>query len=97
MMAKKIHQKVTKYNLPIIIEPCEEGGYFAKCPVFQGCFVEAETIPQAIEYMEDAIKLFIESYRELGDPLPEEIYRYEMEDTKVEVPVNLFLPVALSV
>lgn len=69
-MAKKIRKKVTKYNLPVIIESCEEGGYFTRCPVFRGCFVESETIPQAIDYIEDAIHLFIESYKELGDPLP---------------------------
>lgn len=69
-MAKKIRKKVTKYNLPIVIEPCEEGGYFTRCPVFPGCFVESETIPQAIEYIEDVIRLFIESYKDWGDPLP---------------------------
>ena len=96
-MAKRIHKKVTKYNLPIIIEPCEEGGYFTRCPVFQGCFVESETIPQAIEYIEDVIHLFIESYKELGDPLPDEIRCYELENQKVEIPVNMFLPVELAV
>jgi len=68
-MARKIRRKVTKYNLPIVIEPCEEGGYFTRCPVFPGCFVESETTPQALEYIEDAIRLFIESHKELGDSL----------------------------
>ena len=96
-MAKKIHKKVTRYNLPIIIEPCEEGGYFTRCPVFPGCFVESETIPQAIEYIEDVIQIFIESYKRLGDPLPDEIRNYELENQEVELPVSIFLPVELAV
>ena len=30
------------YRFTVIVEPCEEGGYFAQCPAFQGCHVEGK-------------------------------------------------------
>ncbi|KKK80705.1 hypothetical protein LCGC14_2820840 [marine sediment metagenome] len=32
-----------EYTFKIIIEECEEGGYYAECPAFQGCHVECES------------------------------------------------------
>jgi len=29
-----------EYRFTVIIEPCEEGGYFAMCPAFPGCHVK---------------------------------------------------------
>ena len=45
---------------PIVIEACEEGGYFADCPVLQGCHAEGETYVEVIENIEDVIKAHIE-------------------------------------
>ena len=55
---------------PIILECMEEGGYYAECPILQGCHVEGETYAEALENLEDAIRVILESYRELGKPLP---------------------------
>jgi len=93
----KIKKKLTQYNLPVFIEPCEEGGYFASCPSLAGCFVEAETIPQAIEYLEDTVEQFIKSYKKHGDPLPAEIKALQTKSAKEEYfPISLFLPVRLA-
>ncbi len=69
--ASKQAVKVKSRLYPVMIERMEEGGYYAECPVFQGCHVEGDTYAEAIENMEDAIHIFVESYRELGKPLPE--------------------------
>lgn len=61
--------KVKSRLYPVLIEHMEEGGYHAECSVFQGCHVAGETEAEAIENLEDAIRIFIESYRELGKPL----------------------------
>lgn len=45
---------------PVIIEACEEGGYFAACPSLQGCHAEGETYTEIIENIEDVIKAHIE-------------------------------------
>lgn len=93
----KLKKKLTQYNLPVFIEPCEEGGYFASCPSLPGCFIEAETISQAIEYLEDNIEQFIKSYQEHGDPLPEGVKTLQIKDSKKQYfPISLFLPVRLS-
>lgn len=60
-----------RYLLPIIIECMEEGGYYAECPLLQGCHVEGETYAEAIENLQDAINIIFKSYKELGKKLPE--------------------------
>ena len=55
---------------PIILECMEEGGYYAECPVLPGCHVEGETYAEALENLEDAIQVVLESYKELGKPPP---------------------------
>ena len=59
-----------RYLLPVIIECMEEGGYYAECPVLQGCHVEGETYAEAIENLEDAIRIMFQSYKELGKEMP---------------------------
>ena len=48
------------YLYPIIIESCGEGGYFAYCPILQGCHAEGETYGEAIDNIRDVIKAHIE-------------------------------------
>ena len=37
------------YIESIIIEPCEEGGYFARYPSLQGCYAEGDTYGETID------------------------------------------------
>ena len=55
-----------RYKVRVIIEPCEEGGYFATCPCLQGCHAEGETYLEALENIQDVIKIHLESRAELG-------------------------------
>lgn len=41
---------------PIIIEPLEEGGFLANCPLLQGCRAEGNTYGEAIENIQDVIR-----------------------------------------
>lgn len=79
-----------KYLYPIIIEVMEEGGYYAECPILQGCHVEGKTYVEAIENLEDSIETIVESYKELGKELPE-IPRY-----KGNIIVNTSIPMAVG-
>jgi len=54
------------YKVQVIIEPCEEGGYFATCPALQGCHAEGETYLDALENIQDIIRIHLESRAELG-------------------------------
>ncbi len=61
-----------EHRFTIIIEPCEEGGYFAMCPAFPGCHVEGENYEETISEMRKAIDAFIADYLEENEPLPED-------------------------
>jgi len=57
------------YFYPINIEPCEEGGYFAECPLLQGCHAEGETYGEVIDNIHDVIKEHVKlrkQYLEIG-------------------------------
>jgi len=45
-----------------VIEECEEGGYYAECPAFQGCHVEGETYEEIISEIRQVIHRFIEEH-----------------------------------
>ena len=51
---------------PIMVEWMEEGGYYAECPVLQGCHVEGDTFAEVMINIQDAIKTILKSYKELG-------------------------------
>ncbi len=75
---------------PVLVECLEEGGFYAECPLLQGCHVEGATYSEAMENLEDAIRIFIESYRELGKPVPETT----TVDADVVVSATLPIPIA---
>lgn len=60
------------YHFTIVIEPCEEGGYYAECPSLPGCHVQGETYEEAMEEMREAIKAIVEDYRQSGESIPED-------------------------
>ncbi|MFQ5455307.1 MAG: type II toxin-antitoxin system HicB family antitoxin [Nitrospirota bacterium] len=64
--------KKKEYRFTVIIERCEEGGYFAMCPAFPGCHVEGETYEETLAEMRAAIDAFIEDYKEEDEPIPED-------------------------
>lgn len=61
-----------EYRFTIIVEHCEEGGYFATCPSLPGCLVQGETYEETVAEMKTSIKSFILDYMEEGDPIPED-------------------------
>ena len=70
------------YRLPVtLLAPSEDSGgkYVAEVPLLPGCRAWGDTASQAMEYIQSVASTFIESYRELGDPLPDGV-----EDLAVE-------------
>lgn len=47
------------YKLTVVIEKDEEGRYLAIFPTLQGCYTEGDTEEEALELIEDAMKLHI--------------------------------------
>lgn len=48
------------YNYTVVVEKDEDGNFLALCPALQGCYTEGSTKEEALEMIEDAIKLHIE-------------------------------------
>ncbi len=64
---------MNEYKYTIIIEPeTEEGGYTVTVPSLPGCVTQGETIEEAIAMAKDAIRLFVETLIENGEPVPKE-------------------------
>jgi len=61
------------YKFTIVIEKDEDGRYVAICPALQGCYAEGTTEKEAVEHLEDAIKLHIRARRGKGEPIREEV------------------------
>ena len=58
------------YNYKVIVEECEEGGFYAECPAFPGCHVEGETYEETMKEIKEAVRSFIEAYRLRNENLP---------------------------
>lgn len=49
-----------QYHFPVIIEQCEEGGYFGECPSLAGCRVQGESYEETMNELEAAISVMIQ-------------------------------------
>jgi predicted RNase H-like HicB family nuclease len=56
----------------VILEPEEEGGYHAFCPVLPGCHSEGDTVEEALRNVHEAVELYIESLVAHGESVPED-------------------------
>ena len=72
-----------EYHFKIIIEECEEGGYYAECPVFQGCHVEGDTYKETMREMKMLIAGFIEDYKKNNEKILSD--NYSIASLKVAV------------
>ncbi len=59
-----------KYEI-IIYWSDEDQVYVAEAPELPGCMAHGETEDQALKNVKDAIRLWIDTAREFGDPVPE--------------------------
>ena len=70
-----------KYLLDVVIEK-DKNGYFAYCPLIQGCYTQGETYEEALENIKDAIKLHLE---EIGASKQKFSYPESISVTTLEV------------
>lgn len=61
------------YQVDVTLSKQEDGLWRLEVPALPGCFVDSETIEQALEDIQEGIRLFIASYRKAGDSLPPEL------------------------
>ena len=61
------------WKVAVEIEPWAEGGFIARAPALQGCWVVADTAEEAIRDIYEGIELSIESRLKHGEPLPPDL------------------------
>ena len=69
-MTKEMTQE--KHSFTLLFEPAEEGGYVVTCPALPGLVTEGDSLDEARSMAEDAIRVYIESLRKDGLPIPED-------------------------
>lgn len=58
-------------NYPIMIYPCDEGGYVAEIPALKGCLAQGDTLAETLEELEIVTQLWIETAEKHGRSLPD--------------------------
>ncbi|HEV2947490.1 MAG TPA: type II toxin-antitoxin system HicB family antitoxin [Gemmataceae bacterium] len=71
------------FRFPVIIEK-DRRGYFAACPVLQGCYTQGSTYEEALDNIEEAISLHVEDRMENGEAIP---ISEEISFTTVEIQI----------
>jgi predicted RNase H-like HicB family nuclease len=64
-------EKLLSYTA--VFEPAEEGGYVVSVPMLPGCLTQGETFEEAKRYIEEAITLYLETLKDLGEEIPREL------------------------
>ena len=55
---------------PIVIYPCEEGGYVAEIPALKGCLAQGETLDEVLSELKLVTELWLETADKYGQQLP---------------------------
>ena len=77
-----------EYKYTVLFEPAEEGGYVVTCPALPGLVTEGDTLEEAREMAQDAIRAYLESLQKDGLPLPPD-KEIQLEPVKEKVSVSL--------
>lgn len=62
--------EIPKYTFTVMFQPAEEGGYNVFVPSLPGCFTQGETLEEAKNMAEDAIRAYCESLIKAGESVP---------------------------
>jgi antitoxin HicB len=58
-------------NYPIVVYPCEEGGFVAEVPALRGCLAQGETLDETLNELMAVRDLWIETAKKHGQKLPD--------------------------
>ncbi len=59
-----------RLSVTVVVEKEEDGTYHAFCPGLKGLHVPGDTINDALQNATEAIKVYLDSLAQHGDPLP---------------------------
>ena len=58
-------------NYPIVVYPCEEGGFVAEIPALKGCLAQGETLEETLQELIIVRNLWLETAEKYGQKLPD--------------------------
>jgi antitoxin HicB len=58
------------YRVPLVLAPQPEGGYTVTSPALPGLVTEGDSLKQALENVEDALRATLELNADTGRPIP---------------------------
>src|SRR4051794_14436468 len=58
------------YRVPLVLVPQPEGGFTVTSPALPGLVTEGDSVEDALEHVEDALRATLELYEDTGRPVP---------------------------
>ena len=75
------------YTLPVRLSKQEDGLWRAEVPSLPGCFVDGETLEYVLSGIRDVAAMFIDIWKERGDPLPDVLHSGLAPSFEFELPL----------
>lgn len=69
----------------VVIEPDDEGGFWAYVPALPGCFTQGKTLEETAKMAQEAVEGFVEVLAEKGEKIPVEKHYPERMTVDIEV------------
>ena len=63
---------MANHTYKILLRKEPEGGYTVLVPALQGCVTWGETVDHAMQMAKESIEGYIETLKELGQPVPDD-------------------------
>ncbi len=77
---------MAEYGYTTIFEPLPEGGFGVLVPAIPEICTFGETLMEAREMARDAIRCYLESVLETGEPIPSDVSAVTTELVEVTIP-----------
>ncbi len=75
-----------EYGYTVVFEPLQEGGYNVLVPAIPEICTYGQTLEEAREMAQDAIRCYLESALETGESIPSDIEELTTERVEVTIP-----------
>ena len=72
-------EKEVQMKYRVIIEQDEDGIFVAEVPSLPGCISQGSTRGEALNNIQEAVKAYLESLHDHGDPIPPSIHEDVVE------------------
>ena len=73
---------IAEYELPVVIDQDEVGGYVATCPLWNDCFAQGDSVEEALSEVTAVAASLIDLYKEEKMQIPLKKKHVEERDSK---------------